>query len=96
MSAVSVREFSHNPSAMFARAERGEILEVTKHGRVIAVLTPTGSPWAKYTDLVIRGVIRLPERMLTGSDVDKFTHIDTPPDVEPLDVFLAMREEDDR
>ena len=38
MSTVSVREFSYNPSAMFARAERGETIEVTRHGKVIATL----------------------------------------------------------
>ncbi len=27
MSTVSVREFSYNPSAMFAQAERGETIE---------------------------------------------------------------------
>lgn len=36
MTTVSVREFSYNPSAMFARAERGETIEVTRHGKVIA------------------------------------------------------------
>jgi len=40
MSTVSVREFSHNPSGMFARVERGETIEVTRHGKVIALLLP--------------------------------------------------------
>ena len=31
MSSVSVREFSYNPSGMFARVEQGEILEVACH-----------------------------------------------------------------
>ncbi|MBB4697845.1 type II toxin-antitoxin system Phd/YefM family antitoxin [Paractinoplanes abujensis] len=37
MSSVSVREFSYNPSAMFTRVEQGETIEVTRHGKVIAV-----------------------------------------------------------
>src|ERR1700752_600436 len=40
MSTVSVREFSYNPSAMFARAEKGETIEITRHGKVIATLVP--------------------------------------------------------
>jgi prevent-host-death family protein len=43
MSSVSVREFSYNPSAMFARVEHGEAIEVTRHGKVIAVLLPGAS-----------------------------------------------------
>ena len=38
MSTVSVREFSYNPSAMFAQAEEGETIEITRHGKVIAML----------------------------------------------------------
>ena len=38
MSTVSVREFAYNPSAMFARVEKGETIEVTRHGKVIAGL----------------------------------------------------------
>jgi antitoxin (DNA-binding transcriptional repressor) of toxin-antitoxin stability system len=34
MSAVSVREFFRNPSAVFVRVERGEAIEVTGTGRL--------------------------------------------------------------
>ena len=40
MSGVSVREFSYNPSAVFARVERGEAIEVTRHGKTIAMVVP--------------------------------------------------------
>lgn len=40
MSTVSIREFSYNPSAMFARVEKGETIEITRHGKVIATLSP--------------------------------------------------------
>ena len=33
VSRVSVREFSYNPSAMFARAEKGETIEITGMAR---------------------------------------------------------------
>ncbi|WSV11269.1 type II toxin-antitoxin system Phd/YefM family antitoxin [Streptomyces prunicolor] len=37
MSAISIREFSPNPSAIFARVGRGGTLQVTCHGNVIAI-----------------------------------------------------------
>jgi len=40
MSTVSVREFSNSPSAMFARAEKGETIEITRHDKIIATLIP--------------------------------------------------------
>ncbi len=44
MTAVTVREFSYNPSAIFARVEHGERIEVTRHGKVIAVVTMPEHP----------------------------------------------------
>lgn len=49
MSSVSVREFSYNPSAMFNRVEQGETIEVTRHGKVIAVLLPGASGLGRYS-----------------------------------------------
>jgi antitoxin (DNA-binding transcriptional repressor) of toxin-antitoxin stability system len=55
MSAVSVREFSYNPSAMFSRVEQGETIEVTRHGKVIAVLLPGSGTLGRYSSLVAKG-----------------------------------------
>jgi prevent-host-death family protein len=92
--AVSVREFSYNPSAMFARVERGERVEVTRHGKVIAVLIPPPRTQSRYDELVARGVIRPAKRGLVAGDWDKFTHIDVPEDVDPLALLLALREQE--
>lgn len=94
MSSVSVREFSYNPSAMFARVELGETIEVTRHGTVIAVLLPGGGTLGRYSSLVAQGVIRL--KSTTTSDLDRLTHYDVPVNVSPLDDLLAAREDDDR
>ncbi|MGW5232454.1 type II toxin-antitoxin system Phd/YefM family antitoxin [Streptomyces nodosus] len=48
MSTISVREFSYNPSAVFARVEKGETIQVTRHGNVIAILSPAGGPMERY------------------------------------------------
>ena len=94
MSSVSVREFSYNPSGMFARVEQGETIEVTRHGKVIAVLLPGSGTLGRYTDLVARGMIRL--KATTTSDLDRLPHYATPAGVDPLDILLAERAEDER
>lgn len=40
MAALSIREFNANVSKVFARVEAGEVIEVTRNGRVIAELRP--------------------------------------------------------
>jgi antitoxin (DNA-binding transcriptional repressor) of toxin-antitoxin stability system len=94
MSTVSVREFSYNPSAMFARVEHGETIQVTRHGNVIAVLLPASSALGKYSPLVAKGLIRL--KATTTNDLDRLPRYDLPADVSPLDHILAARDQDDR
>jgi antitoxin (DNA-binding transcriptional repressor) of toxin-antitoxin stability system len=94
VSTVSVREFSYNPSAIFARVEQGETIQVTRHGNVIALLLPGSGTLGRYSPLVAKGLIRL--KATTTSDLDRITHYTVPADVSPLDLLLAGREEDDR
>jgi antitoxin (DNA-binding transcriptional repressor) of toxin-antitoxin stability system len=94
MSSVSIREFSYNPSGMFARVEQGEMLEVTRHGKVIAILLPGSGALGRYAPLVAKGIIKL--KATTTSDLDRIPQYDVPPDVSPLDLLLAEREADDR
>jgi prevent-host-death family protein len=93
VSTVSVREFSYNPSAMFARVEQGETIEVTRHGRVIAVLLPGGESLARYVPLVTKGLVKL--KGTTTSDLANIVKVPVPGDVSPLDGLLAARAEDD-
>lgn len=94
MSTVSVREFSHNPSAMFARVERGETIQVTRHGDVIALLLPGSGTLGRYTSLVAKGLIRL--KATTTADLNRIPEYQVSRDVDPLDELLAARAEDDR
>lgn len=97
MSTVSVREFSYNPSAMFARAEAGETLEITRHGNVIAVLMPGGREAGRYADLAASGrVVFRPRRGDRGVRWPRYEVSTTPSSPDPLDVLLAARAEDDR
>lgn len=94
VSTVSVREFSYNPSAMFARVEQGETIEVTRHGRVIAVLLPGGGSLARYMPLVTKGLVKL--KATTTSDLDRIREVAVPAEVSPLDLLLAERMDDER
>ncbi|HEV2780571.1 MAG TPA: type II toxin-antitoxin system Phd/YefM family antitoxin [Actinophytocola sp.] len=94
MTSVSVREFSYNPSAMFSRVENGETLEVTRHGKVIAVLTPPPRYKSRYEELVAEGSIIPAAGDLRAGDWDKFTHLEVPDDVDPLQLLLEMRDEE--
>jgi antitoxin (DNA-binding transcriptional repressor) of toxin-antitoxin stability system len=94
MSTVSVREFSYNPSAIFARVEQGETIQVTRHGNVIALLLPGSGTLGRYSPLVAKGLLRL--KSTTTSDLDRLPRYATPVEVSPLDLLLAEREDDGR
>jgi antitoxin (DNA-binding transcriptional repressor) of toxin-antitoxin stability system len=94
LTTVSVREFSYNPSAMFARVERGEMIQVTRHGEVIAVLLPGSGTLGRYASLVAKGLVRL--KATTTSDLDRVSEYAVPAGVSPLEVLLAQRAEDPR
>jgi antitoxin (DNA-binding transcriptional repressor) of toxin-antitoxin stability system len=92
MTAVTVREFSQDPGAVLACAERGEVIQVTRDGEVIAILTPR--PRSHYETLVAEGLIIPARRGLTTTDLDRYTHIEVPDDVDPLAILLQMRAEE--
>jgi antitoxin (DNA-binding transcriptional repressor) of toxin-antitoxin stability system len=94
MSAVSVREFSYNPSAMFARVERGETIQVTRHGSVIAVLLPAAGALDRYAPLIAKGLLRL--KATTTDDLHRLPRYAVPAESDPLEALLAARAEDER
>jgi prevent-host-death family protein len=57
MPEMSIRELSHNTSAVVERVERGETIEITKRGRVVAVLRPVGAHRTAYDEMVAAGLI---------------------------------------
>ncbi|MEU3250255.1 type II toxin-antitoxin system Phd/YefM family antitoxin [Streptomyces sp. NPDC006997] len=94
MTTISVREFSYNPSAVFARVEKGEAIQVTRHGNVIAILSPAGGPMERYAHLVAQGKIKL--KPVTAADRHNMPHYEVSADVDPLAALMAERAEDDR
>jgi prevent-host-death family protein len=94
VSTVSVREFSYNPSAVFSRVERGEAIEVTRHGKVIAVVMPGSGLLSRYAPLVARGIIRM--KPMTTKDIGQIPTYQVSDDASPLDLLLAERDADQR
>ena len=63
--AAGIREIKDNFSEYVRRAEAGERIAVTAHGRVVAMLGPVekearGRRRSRFEELVAEGVIRLP------------------------------------
>ncbi len=61
---VGVRELRQNLSKYLRRVERGERLEVTEHGRPVAVLAPLGEPESPLARLVAAGRVSSPRKDL--------------------------------
>lgn len=58
---MGIRELRQNLSKYLRRVERGERLEVTEHGRPVAVLAPIGAPEDSLARLVAIGRVTPPE-----------------------------------
>jgi prevent-host-death family protein len=69
MPSVGVRELSHHTSRHLARVKAGQSLEVTEHGRVIAVITPVVSSEAHARPRPRVGGYRS-DRPLTADEID--------------------------
>jgi prevent-host-death family protein len=61
---VGIRELRQNLSKYLRRVERGERLEVTEHGRPVAVLAPLGEPKSPLARLVAAGRVASPRNDL--------------------------------
>lgn len=57
---VGVRELRQNLSKYLRRVERGERLEVTDHGRPVAVLAPLGEAASPMERLIAAGRVTAP------------------------------------
>lgn len=55
--AVGVRELRQNLSVYLDRVKQGEALEVTEHGRVVAVLRPVGPIASRLDVLIAQGLV---------------------------------------
>lgn len=79
---------------MFSRVEQGETIEVTRHGKVIAVLLPRSGALSRYAPLISRGLIKI--SATTTDDLAELPTFEVLGDRSPLDLLLAERDEDTR
>jgi prevent-host-death family protein len=92
MREITVREFSHNPSAILAQAEKGEPVTVTKRGKPIAILVPASGRLGRYSQLVAEGKVRLTS--FTTDDIDRRPMYATDRPGSPIQTILDMKDED--
>lgn len=56
--------------------------------------TPPAGRQSRYDELVADGTIKPASGGLTTADLDKYTRIEIPDDVDPLQILLDMREDE--
>ncbi|MEV1293270.1 type II toxin-antitoxin system prevent-host-death family antitoxin [Pseudonocardia sp. NPDC049635] len=79
MEQVAMRELNQDTAAVLARVERGETVEITRHGRVIGRIVPAGvgelDDWVadgRVVPATIAGPIPMPaHRAAPGSDAGR-------------------------
>jgi prevent-host-death family protein len=93
MMSVGIRELRQNLSVYIRRVQRGEALQVTEHGRPVALLTPLPPEDDPIADLVAAG------RLIPASRPSD----DLPPPIKlppgspsATETVLALRDEEDR
>lgn len=93
MMSVGIRELRQNLSVYIRRVQRGEALQVTEHGRPVALLTPLPPGRGSLAEMEAAGEL-IPARK-PWSELPP--PLPATPGVPTLSEILAeMREEDDR
>ena len=89
---VGIRELQQHASQVLDRVVAGERVEVTRSGRLIAVISPPEFADQEYDDLVASGILIPGE----GNLLD-WSPLPARPDQRPLsEILIDMREEDER
>lgn len=79
MEQIPIRELNQDTAGVLARVERGETVEITRHGRVIGRIVPAGvgelDDWVAQGRVVpaaIAGPISMPaQRAIRGSEAGR-------------------------
>jgi prevent-host-death family protein len=88
MDRVGVRELKQNASRVLERVKAGETVEVTEHGRPVALLAPLGDG-DEYGRLVEAGEI-----LLGTQDVSAAQPVAVAPEIRLSDDLAALRDAD--
>lgn len=87
---VGVRELRQNLSVYLEQVKQGVAMQVTEHGRVVAVLTPVPATASRYDILLAQGLITPATRSISELPPPR----PMPPGARPLSEILdELREE---
>jgi len=87
---VGVRELRQNLSVYLDRVKQGAALEVTEHGRVVAVLGPVPANASRHDILLAQGLIRPATRSIRDLPPPR----KLPPGARPTSAILDEMRED--
>jgi prevent-host-death family protein len=91
---VGVRELRQNLSVYLRRVEKGETLDVTEHGRLVARLAPAPAPETSHLDRLIAEGRATPASRPIGALPEP---VEIPPGApSPSDGLRRMREDERR
>jgi prevent-host-death family protein len=88
---VGVRELRQNLSVYLDRVKRGEALQVTEHGHVVAVLRPVPLNASRLDILVAQGLVTPATRSIRDLPPPRKAPPGTPPMSEILDELREDR-----
>ena len=92
---VPIRRLQQQASQLVAAAESGERIEITRNGRLVAVLAPPPPEETVYNELVTDGILLPADE--AAEDLAEWEIRPADLDAAPLaDVLLAQRETEDR
>jgi prevent-host-death family protein len=90
---IGIRELRQHASVYVDLAEKGQIVEITNRGRLVARLVPASDPESPLERLIVAGVIAEPEGHGDLLDVEPAPPV--PPGRPAVsEVLLRMREEE--
>ena len=88
---VGVRELRQNLSVYLDRVKQGVAMQVTEHGRVVALLTPIPATASRYDILLAQGLIVPATRSIRSLPAPR----PLPPGARPISEILEeMRSEE--
>lgn len=88
---VGVRELRQNLSVYLDRVKQGVAMQVTEHGRVVALLTPIPAAASRYDILLAQGLITPATRSIRSLPAPR----PLPPGARPISEILdEMRSEE--
>jgi prevent-host-death family protein len=93
---VPIRQLQQHASELIDRAEAGERIEITRNGRLVAVLTPPPPEQRVLEDLVRDGTLD-PRNVEQARGLGDWEPRERPALARPLsDVLQELRDEEDR